>query len=163
MDLLVREARPDEYQAIADLTVAAYRTIDPDLGTYEARMRDVAGRAAVATVLVAVVDGRVVGTATYVGDAHSPLAESDDPRDAGIRLLAVAPDATGHGIGTALVKHCVDLSRHAGQRRLVLLTRTTMHAAQRIYEQLDFERAPELDESHRQARLLGYALDLRRT
>lgn len=60
MQAIIREARPDEYGAIEALTVAAYRTIDPDLGAYEARLRDVATRARQATLLVAVLDGSIV-------------------------------------------------------------------------------------------------------
>lgn len=161
MTLVIREAGAADYDAVAELTVAAYRTIDPDLGTYETRMRDVAGRARVATVLVAEADGRVVGTATYVPDGASPLAESDDPNDAAIRLLAVAPDAMGRGIGTALVAECISRARRAGRRRLVLLTRESMHAAHRIYQRLEFRREPGLDEVSPNARLLAYSLDLR--
>lgn len=160
MNHLVREARPDEYPAMADLTVAAYHTIDPDLGSYEARIRDVAGRAAVATVLVASLDGRAIGTVTYVGESSSPLSESDDPGDAGVRLLAVAPEAMGRGAGTALVERCIELARADGRRRLVLITRPAMHAAHAIYARLGFIRAPELDEHWEGVTLLGYAREL---
>jgi ribosomal protein S18 acetylase RimI-like enzyme len=113
-----------------------------------------------ATVLVAVVDGRVVGTATYVAGPGSRLAESDDPGDAGLRMLAVSPDVAGRGIGTALVRHALDLARRDRRRRLVLLTRPQMHAAHAVYRRLGFSRAPELDESWPDATLLGYACRL---
>jgi len=157
---IIREARPADYHAAGEVAVAAYRTIDPDLGTYEARLRDVAGRTRHATVLVAVVDARVVGTATYVGDAASPLAESDDPDDGGLRMLAVSPDAVGGGIGTALVNETIVRARRDGRSRLVLLSRPTMRAAHSIYTRLGFERAPELDETHAEVTLLGFALRL---
>jgi hypothetical protein len=95
MKIIVREADPAEFEVIGEIAGAAYRTIDPDLGGYEMRLRDVAGRSRHATVLVAVAHGSVIGTATYVGDPASPLAESDDPGDAGLRMLAVSPDAMG--------------------------------------------------------------------
>ena len=157
MEITVREARPADYAAAGEVAIAAYRTIDPDLGTYEARLRDVAGRQSDATVLVAIVDGRVVGTATYVPGPQSRLAETEAPDDAGMRMLAVAPDAAGRGIGTALVAHVLDLARRAGRRRLVLLTRPQMHAAHAIYDRLGFARAPELDESSDDVTLLGFA------
>lgn len=92
MEITVREARPGDYAAAGDVAVAAYRTIDPELGAYAARLRDVAGRSMDATVLVAVVGDRVVGTATYVPGPQSRLAESEEPDDAGLRMLAVAPE-----------------------------------------------------------------------
>jgi len=160
MEIVIRQAEPGEFEAIGDVAVIAYRTIEPDLGGYDARLRDVAGRARHGTVLVAVADGRVVGTATYVGDPSSPLSESDDPDDAGLRMLAVSPDAMGGGIGTALVNETIERARADGRRRLVLLSRPTMKAAHAIYDRLGFERAPELDETWDDVTLLGFALRL---
>jgi GNAT superfamily N-acetyltransferase len=160
MELVIREAEPGDFEAIGDIAVAAYATIDPDLGSYEARLRDVGARSLQATVLVAVADGRVAGTATYVGDPASPLGESDDPDDAGLRMLAVSPNAMGRGIGTALVEEAIDRARADGRRRLVLLSRPTMKAAHAIYARLGFERAPELDETWDDVTLLGFALHL---
>lgn len=160
MELVIREAVADDFGPAGDVAVAAYRSIDPDLGSYEARLRDVAGRAMHGTVLVAITEGRVIGTATYVGDPASPLAESDDPGDAGLRMLAVSPDAMGHGAGTALVSEAIRLARRDGRRRLVLLSRPTMKAAHVIYDRLGFERAPELDETYSDVTLLGFALRL---
>ena len=160
MEIIVREADPAEFDVIGEIAVAAYRTIDPDLGGYEVRLRDVAGRSRHATVLVAVADGNVIGTATYVGDPASPLAESDDPGDAGLRMLAVSPDAMGHGVGTSLVRETIGRARRDGRHRLVLLSRTTMPAAHAIYDRLGFERAPELDEIWDDVTLLGFALQL---
>ncbi len=160
MEIIVREADPAESDVIGEIAVAAYRTIDPDLGGYEVRLRDVAGRSRHATVLVAVTRGTVIGTATYVGDPASPLAESPDPGDAGLRMLAVSPDATGQGAGTSLVKETIARARRDGHRRLVLLSRSTMLAAHAIYDRLGFERAPELDETWENGTLLGFALRL---
>ena len=157
MEITVREARRGDYAAAGDVAVAAYRTIDPELGAYEQRLRDVAGRTTDATVLVAVAGGRVVGTATYVPGPQSRLAESEAADDAGLRMLAVAPDVSRQGIGTALVAHALDLARRAGRRRLVLLTRPQMHSAHRVYARLGFRRAPELDEAWDHVTLLGYA------
>lgn len=160
MELVIREAVAADFEAAGDVAVSAYRTINPDLGGYEVRLRDVAGRSGHATVLVAIADGRVIGTATYVGDPSSPLAESDDPGDAGLRMLAVSPDAMGRGAGTALVMEAIERARRDGRRRLVLLSRPTMKAAHAIYDRLGFERAPKLDETWDDVTLLGFALRL---
>jgi hypothetical protein len=51
--LQVRPARPDEYAALGELTVAAYAAVDPGVleSDYADELRDVAGRAAGADVL----------------------------------------------------------------------------------------------------------------
>ena len=161
MNITVREATPGDYDAAGEVAVGAYRSVSPELGRYEARLRDVAGRTSDATVLVAIADHRLVGTATYVPGPDSQLAETQDPDDAGLRMLAVATDVGGQGIGTALVEHAIDLARRAGRRRLVLLTRPEMHAAHKIYARLGFTRAPEIDEVWEDVTLLGYTLVLR--
>jgi len=159
----VREARPEEYQAIGEVTVAAY-SIFPEVAHrgYVAELRDVAGRAAVCPIYVALDDGgRVVGGATYVPGPGSLLAESEGPGEAGIRMLAVAPSAQGQGIGTALARALVDRARADGRRGIALLSLPAMFAAHRVYERLGFRRAPDRDwEPEPGLLLLGYELDL---
>ena len=75
------------------------------------------------------------------------LSQLAGPGEAEFRMLAVAPSGRGRGIGTMLVSACLD---HASgepfnANRLVLWTQPSMKAAQRLYERLGFERAPERD------------------
>jgi len=148
--LQVRLVRPDEHAALGELTVAAYGRVDPSTleGDYADELRDVAGRAAAAEVLVAVdqeAGGAVVGGVTYVPGPWSPAAEFGDPDAAGIRMLAVAADAQGRGVGEALTRACIDRARTAGRRFVVLHSTDRMTTAHRLYERLGFERDPSLD------------------
>lgn len=158
----IRLVRPAEFAAAGDLIVRAYRQLPDALAAagYEPRLRDVAARAAVADVLVAVDDdGSLLGSVTYV-PGPGPLAESDDSHDAHIRMLATVPEAQGMGVGRALVKACIERARAAGKRRVLLKTRGSMAAAHRIYESLGFRHERSLDGKGGTAPLLGYALDL---
>ena len=158
----IRVARPDEYAAAGELVVDAYRRL-PDAAqtaAYEPRLRDVAGRAAVATVLVAVGDGgRLLGSVTYVAQP-GPLAESGGDDDAHIRMLAVAPAAQGGGVGRRLVEACVERAAATGKRRIVLKTRRSMTTAHRLYERLGFRREPSLDREGTVVQLIGYSLEI---
>lgn len=159
----IRPARRDEHEAAGDVVVAAYRAL-PDgdqLGSYEEVLRDVADRTAQAEVLVAVDDdGAVLGTATYV-PGPGPYAETDDPDEAGIRMLGVAPAAQGRGIGQALVAACVERARDAGRLRIGLVSRPSMVQAHRMYERFGFRRSTDRDfEPVPGVTLLGYVLDL---
>ena len=78
MSVTVRSARPDEYDRVGDLVVAAYATLSDGVEAYEPVLRDVARRAETTEVLVATLDGEVVGTATFV-PGPGPQAEFDDP------------------------------------------------------------------------------------
>jgi ribosomal protein S18 acetylase RimI-like enzyme len=62
-----------------------------------------------------------------------------------VRLLAVAPEARGQGIGTALMKECIRRARQGGAACLNLHTTDMMQVAIRMYERMGFVRAPELD------------------
>jgi GNAT superfamily N-acetyltransferase len=157
----VRELHPAEADALGRLTVDCYAGLPgfEAADAYLTELADVAGRAARAVVLVAVeASGRVVGGVTYV-PGPGPLAEFDDPADAGIRMLAVGSGARRRGVGTALVRACVARARAEGRRRLWLHTTRAMLDAQRIYEREGFRRAPEADWVGRLC-LLAYVLDL---
>jgi ribosomal protein S18 acetylase RimI-like enzyme len=124
----------------------------------------VAGRAAGADVLVAVDDetgGMVVGGVTYAPDPSSTSAEFSDPDAAGIRMLAVAADAQGRGVGEALTRACVDRARAAGRGQIVLHSTDRMATAHRLYERLGFVRDTSIDwEGEPGLWLRGYRLRL---
>ena len=145
--MTVRLVRPEEYDALAALTVSAYQALlGPDLDRgYVAELADVAGRAAVVDVLVAVDDdGRLEGGIAYIS-GPGPLAWFDDPAEAGMRMLAVVPAAQGRGVGARLIAACVERAAGAGKARLLLHTTAPMVAAHRLYERAGFRRDPDRD------------------
>jgi GNAT superfamily N-acetyltransferase len=146
-DVVVRPVRPGEYEAVGDVTVAAYLTLDGFAPgeRYAAELRDVAGRTETAEVIVAADDqGQIVGGVTFV-PGFGPLAEFEGVDESRMRMLAVAPEAQGRGIGRLLAEACIDRARATGRSRLVLHTTRAMAAAHRLYRGLGFARAPERD------------------
>ncbi|MYQ44444.1 GNAT family N-acetyltransferase [Streptomyces sp. SID4985] len=149
MDFLIRQARPDEYAELGEITAQAYLQdglLDFGEGdAYLAELRDVAKRAAAAEVLVAVRDGVLLGGVTFV-PSGGPMSDIAGAGEAEIRMLAVAHAGRGQGAGEALVRACVERARAVeGCVRLVLSTQPTMRAAHRIYARLGFVRTPERD------------------
>jgi ribosomal protein S18 acetylase RimI-like enzyme len=146
---LIRPVRPVEYQALGDLTVAAYHSVPvvlPQQEAYDGELRDVARRATTSCVLVAVSPaGQLLGGVTYVSGPDDPYSEELREGEAGIRMLAVDPAHQGQSIGRALTQACIDRARANGRRRLVLHTGRWMPAAIRLYERMGFSRMPELD------------------
>jgi ribosomal protein S18 acetylase RimI-like enzyme len=142
--LEVRVALPSEYAEVGDLVADTY-VADGYVGDdYAAILRDVAGRAPTTTVLAALLDGRIVGSAT-LAVAGSPYAEDVPEGTAVIRMVATDKAARGQGVGTALVEACLTVAQEAGCTVVRLSTQPTMAAAQRMYERLGFTRTPERD------------------
>ena len=159
MDPEIRPVRRPEFDRVGDVVVDAYAAMF-DLGDYEEELRQVAHRSRNAEVIVAVLDGSVAGTVTYVpGLGH--YAEDEDPDAAWIRMLAVDPAFRGQGIGAALVEWCVRRARATGRRRLILHTTDPMTVAQRMYVRLGFSRAADLDwQPDDELWLRGYRMEL---
>lgn len=146
----IRAAEPGEYAGLGEITARAY--LDDGLldfgedDPYLKTLRDVAGRAAGAEVLVAVgADGDLVGGVTYAAGA-SEWANVAGAGEAEFRMLAVASAGRGRGVGAALVRECLERARATeGCVRVRLSTHQAMTAAHRIYERMGFVRTPERD------------------
>lgn len=145
----VREVLADEAERVGELVVEAYRALEEgpavEDGGYGAELRAVARRAREAAVLVAVEGPDILGCVTYVPDERSPLAEDMQPGEAGIRMLAVAPDRQRLGVGRALVEACVERARRDGRVWVFLHSGAWMKAAHALYGSLGFVRVPDRD------------------
>ncbi len=142
----IRDAAPEDFAAAGDAAVDGYAAFyGADLGYYEDRLRDVPARAAGAAVLIAVDDGEVVGTVTYVGDASSPYASHQREDEASIRMLAVKPSHARRGVGRALSVACIERARADGKRAVSLHADEIMDASRKLYEGLGFRRDQSRD------------------
>ena len=97
-------------------------------------------------VLVAEVDGRVVGLASFHVIPHLEL---DEPT-ARLTSLVVAEDARGQGIGRALVERATEQARERGCGRIELTSGDQRTEAHAFYRRLGFA-----DHSRRFVRELG--------
>ncbi|GAA3575790.1 GNAT family N-acetyltransferase [Amycolatopsis ultiminotia] len=159
----VRSARPEDFTAIGDVTVEAYRLdgfFEVEAG-YETVLRDVARRADHAELVVAVDSGgRVLGSVTVVRPG-SEYAEISRPEELEFRMLAVAGEARGRGIGEALTRAVLDRGRELGAAKVVLSSHEQMRTAHRLYERIGFRRLPERDwHPQPDVTLIAYEYDL---
>ena len=146
MALEVREARAEEYAEAGRVTADAYREYfepaDPDR-PYLQRIGDIDGRADRTTILVALEDGRILGSLTLELEGRVGDWDGDPPLRTGeahIRMLGVAPDTRSRGVGTALMRRAEDRARAAGKTFITLNTTERMQVAQRMYERLGYVR-----------------------
>lgn len=147
MQTTIRHAEQDDYAAIAHIyaqPLAAAGTMQIPLQSREVWKQRLAGMAAHDRILVAVVQGEVVG---HLG-LH-PLLQPRRSHVAGIGM-AVRDDLRGQGVGTALLKAAVELADNwLNLLRLELTVYADNAAAQRLYQKHGFV----LEGTHR-----GYAL-----
>ena len=149
--LNIRDARPDEHDAIAALTLRAY-------GEYATTMDPLAWHGLESAInaaltssdrierIVAEDDGEILGSVLLFPPAMQAYAFSEErARAPELRLLAVAPEARGKGVGEALVNECIRRARAIGAHELGLHTSRSMRSAMRLYERMGFVRAPERD------------------
>ena len=164
----VRDARPDERAAVRELTLRAYGEYATVMTPTAWAGLDAAIRAALdsdapAGRMVAECAGALVGSVMLfppATDAYGSLtAHVPWPE---LRLLAVAPEARGLGVGQALVEECARRARAAGAAVLGLHSSRSMAAALRMYARLGFVREPAYDFVPEGGEVVeGYRLDLR--
>jgi ribosomal protein S18 acetylase RimI-like enzyme len=146
--VVFREAGGDELEAAGRVTQAAWREFerpeDPAWVGYFERLGDARARAEHAVVLVAVEEAAVVGTATLELDGTLEGAALP-AQEAGLRMLAVAPEWRGRGVGRKLLEACLERARAAGKTEMRLHTMDVMLAAAALYRSFGFQRDPEAD------------------
>ena len=168
-DLILRDARDGDGDAIREVTLAAYSVYVPIMGPmwkfYQQNILETLADITPVEQIVAERDGSIVGTALLYPSGtvfHRPGGESATLAWPEMRLLAVAPAAQGLGIGAALVKECIRRTQQSGIAVLTLHTTEMMQVAMAMYERMGFHHAPELDfHPAPDVTVKGYRLDLK--
>jgi GNAT superfamily N-acetyltransferase len=149
MTLAIRTARPDEYDAVGELTLRAYQggpALHDSDGPYVAELLDAARRAAEAELLVAEEPdrpGELLATVT-VCRAGTPWAEIARPGEIELRMLAVPPEHRGGGVARAVMAAMRTRAR-AEDAVLVVSVIDFNAPAHALYRSLGFERQPDRD------------------
>jgi predicted N-acetyltransferase YhbS len=164
--LVIRDARPEDRDAIRALTLQAYEQ-------YASIMESDAWAGLAGAIrnglevedaerIVAERDGRLLGSVALFPPASDAYRGETGPASwPELRLLAVSPEARGTGVGQALVEECVRRARRMGATELGLHTSRSMAAAMRMYRRMGFVRAPDHDFQPPGAELVeGYRLPL---
>jgi GNAT superfamily N-acetyltransferase len=164
---IIREARPEDDDAIGELLVDAYITQYakklPEVVYTEERktsLRDVAGKRAIASVLVAEVDGEVAGTVALFPPG-APGSEAWTPNTADLRHLATSVPYHGKGLSRPLMDAVEALARRWGVDAVSLHVRRGVKGVARMYMQRGYVRAPEGDLELPTVSLEAYILKLK--
>jgi ribosomal protein S18 acetylase RimI-like enzyme len=163
--IVVREARPEDDAAVGEILVSGYVTAYakkmPHVVVGEVRratLRDVASKRAIATVLVAEVDGKVVGTVALFKPG-APTNEAWVPNAADLRHLAVHPSMQGKGLAKPLLDEAERIARDQWHVAAICLhVRKGNQGVARLYLGRGYVRTPEGDLSYPDVELDAYVL-----
>lgn len=150
----IRLVQPEEFEEAGRVTASAWEPWDSgdDVAwrQFSGRIADVASRARIGSVYVAVRDGHILGSVTL--ELSDRIHDDTNPRSLGadeahVRMLGIDPAERRQGIARALMQHCIEVARDAGKRRLTLNTSNQNSAAQALYEAMGFLRGGDLVDS----------------
>jgi GNAT superfamily N-acetyltransferase len=123
--------------AVAAEAWAQYRPSYSDQALLDSNLARTAELASTAELIVADIDGQVIGVVGYVG----PSAERHPMFEPGwtiMRMLVVKPSARGHGIGRLLAAECISRARRDGAAYMALHTAEIMQVALGMYQRMGF-------------------------
>lgn len=168
-EIKVRNARAEEFNTIGRLMVDVYSSLDGfpkpvEQPNYYRMLENVGEFTAKAQteLLVAVSpDDSIKGAVVYFGDMQyygSGGTAVHEKNSAGFRLLAVATDARGLGIGKILTQACIEKARLQKQQQVVIHTTMAMQTAWKMYEKMGFKRSADLDFMQEELPVFGFRL-----
>lgn len=166
METLIRQAREDELDAAGEIIRAGYAEYKTQMAPerwerYIANAADVRSRLPEGEVIVAEHDGKLMGTLTVYASGNQSRGEGWPADWVGLRLLAVAPEARGLGIGRALIEWAIAYARSLGASAVGLHTTEMMAIARAMYERMGFQRMSDHDYHPASGRtVMAYCLPL---
>jgi GNAT superfamily N-acetyltransferase len=137
----LRDFLPEDAVAVDELAVLAfeqYQDAYDDWPTFRSRISSMSALAAAGEIIVAELDGRIVGAVAYIGPG-APKAEFFRAEWPIMRMLVIAPEARGHGIGRALAQACLSRARRDGALTFALHTSELMRVALPMYLRMGFQ------------------------
>jgi GNAT superfamily N-acetyltransferase len=165
----IRNAKPPEFETIGKLMVAVYSQLDgfptpaeqpayyqmlSNIGTFTDKPE---------TELLAAVsnDGKILGAVVYFNDMQyygSGGTATAEKNAAGFRLLAVSEEVRGLGIGKSLTTACIQKARNNKRSQMIIHSTKAMQTAWKMYQDLGFKSAQELDFMQGELAVFGFRL-----
>ena len=138
---VVREFLPGDSAQVNALALQAFEQFKnsyQDWPGFRAKIGNMSALAEVGEVIVAEVEGQIVGAVAYISPS-APKAEFFRPEWPIMRMLVVAPDFRGRGIGRALAQECLSRAKRDGASIFALHTSKLMQVALPMYQRMGFK------------------------
>lgn len=169
-EILIRNADPSEHTAIGELLVDVYAQLDgfpkqneqPD---YYRMLRQVGDltRQPGTEIIIASRNNQLLGAVVNFSDMQYYGAggtATSEKNAGGFRLLAVHASARGLGVGKKLTMECIARARDRNLKQVIIHSTKAMTTAWKMYENIGFERSPDLDFMQAELPVFGFRLKL---
>ena len=141
MDFQIRDFRLEDTTAINQVALRAfeeYRSTFSESFAFEERIGNMAALASIGEIIVASSGADILGAVAYI-PAHAPKSNFFKQEWPVMRMLVVAPNYRGKGIGRALSEECINRARRDGSPEMALHTSSIMKVALPMYQRMGFE------------------------
>lgn len=165
----VRNARPEEFEEIGKLMVQVYSQLDgfpkqseqPDYYKMLTNIGALTKNPEIELLVAVSPENKIAGGVLFISDMKhygSGGTATKEQNASGFRLLAVDHSARGLGIGKLLTNECIRKARDKKVNHLVIHTTKAMQTAWKMYENLGFKRAVDLDFMQGKLPVFGFRL-----
>jgi ribosomal protein S18 acetylase RimI-like enzyme len=155
-EITIRNARPDEFEAIGQLMTQVYSSLEnfpkqdeqPDYYNLLANVGAFTEKPETELLVAVSQEKEILGAVVFFGDMQyygSGGTATQEKNAAGFRLLAVSNDAQGRGIGKLLTHECINRAKAKSRGQVVIHTTKAMQTAWMMYERIGFQRSEDLD------------------
>lgn len=141
--------RPDT-QRVNKLAVIAFeqfRDAYTEWPVFRSKISTMSGLADIGEIIVAGRGAEIVGAVAYIGPGKEK-ASFFRPEWPVMRMLVVAPEARGQGVGRALAEECLARARRDGADCFALHTSELMQVALPMYQRMGFRRFASAPDIH---------------
>jgi GNAT superfamily N-acetyltransferase len=146
----LREFQQSDTSAVNALGVAAFEQFSDHYQDWPVFQQKIAGMAALAEtgeIIVAATGSKIVGAVAYLGP-QAPKSEFFPPAWAVMRMLVVAPEYRGQGLGSTLAQACFAKALRDGAEVFGLHTSRIMSVALPMYLRMGFKFVREAPPIH---------------
>ena len=167
----VRNAKPNEFAKIGKLLVQVYSQLEgfpkeseqPNYYKMLANIGEFTANPGTELLVAVSPDDKIAGAVVFFNDMKnygSGGTATKEQNAAGFRLLAVSPLSREKGIGKLLTKECIRKAKDQKLKQLIIHSTMAMQVAWKMYENLDFKRAEDLDFMQGELPVFGFKLIL---
>jgi len=165
----VRNANTSEFEEIGKLMVQVYSQLEgfpsatdhPDYYKVLANIGELTKKPNTELLVAVSPKGKIGGAVVYFSDMTyygSGGTATKEQNASGFRLLAVAPQTRGQGIGKLLTHTCIQKAKKNKHAQVIIHTTKSMQTAWEMYKKLGFKRSPDLDFMQSNLQVFGFRL-----